>query len=251
MSDEPPPASGVASGAAPDAARIAANLAVVRERVEAATRAAGRPPGAVTLVVVTKSVGVDAVAAVLRAGARDLGENRAQELLAKAGDPALGGGPAFGDDGPGGAPVWHFIGRLQRNKVRALAPVVAWWHSVDRAELGAEIARHAPGARVYVQVNVAGEAQKGGCAPGDASAIVDGCRERGLVVEGLMTVPPAGSDPRPVFRALRAQCDTLGLEGCSMGMSGDFEVAISEGATVVRVGTSVFGARPDPPPARR
>jgi pyridoxal phosphate enzyme (YggS family) len=217
---------------------VADNLAAVRARIADAATHAGRDPDAVTLVVVTKSVGVEAIRDALDAGARDLGENRAQDLVPKAGE--LGDGPR-----------WHFIGRLQRNKVRAVAPYVALWQSVDRVEVAEEIARHAPGASVLVQVNVAGEVQKGGCPPDAVRALVDRGTELGLVVEGCMTVPPAMGDPTPHFVALRRLVDDLGLDTCSMGMSGDFEAAVAVGATMVRVGTAVFGPRPPAPAQRR
>jgi hypothetical protein len=219
---------------------VAERLAAVRARVAGAALASGRDADAVTLVVVTKEVALDDVRAAIAAGADDLGENRAQDLAAKA--------AALSADA---APRWHFIGRLQRNKVRSVASVVALWESVDRAELAAEIGRRAPGAEVLVQVNVAGEAQKGGCAPGEVNGLVDACRTHGCRVAGLMTVPPASGDPRPVFSRLRALTSDLGLEVCSMGMSGDYEAAISEGATMVRVGRAIFGPRPGPADARR
>jgi PLP dependent protein len=213
---------------------ISENLARVRARIDAAARGAGRDPEAVTLVAVTKTVPAPVVSEALDAGVCDLGENRAQELLPKATELARHQPPAR----------WHFIGRLQRNKVRALAPFVARWQSVDRDELVDEIARHAPGAPVLVQVNVAGEAQKGGCAPGDASGLVARCRDRGLAVDGLMTVPPLAGDPVPFFAHLRRMTEELGLTVCSMGMSGDFEQAIAAGSTMVRIGSAVFGERP-------
>jgi pyridoxal phosphate enzyme (YggS family) len=174
---------------------------------------------------------------VVAAGVPDVGENRAPELLEKA--PVVDGAR------------WHFVGTLQRNKVRALAPWIAYWHSVDRDALGAEIARRAPGARVLVEVNVAEEAQKSGCAPGEAPALVDALRDQGLRVEGLMTVPPAEGDPRRWFAALRELAAGLGLHELSMGMSGDFEIAVEEGATMVRVGRALFGERPVPTSAER
>ena len=221
---------------------VADSLAAVRARIDDAARDAGRDPDEVTLVVVTKSVAVDSIRAALTAGATDLGENRAQDLVAKA--RAL--------ETERLAPSrWHFIGRLQRNKVRALAPLVALWQSVDREEVATEIATRAPAARVLVQVNVAGEAQKGGCAPEDAPGLVARCRALGLEVEGLMTVPPEAADPTPIFRTLRRLTDDLGLATCSMGMSGDFERAIRAGATMVRVGSAVFGPRPADSDVRR
>ncbi len=217
---------------------IAENLALVRERVAAAARRTGRDPEAITLVVVTKTVGVDAIRAAIDAGAGDLGENRAQDLVPKA--RAVGDGPR-----------WHFIGQLQRNKVRSVAPYVALWQSVDRAELAETIARHAPGASVLVQVNVAGEVQKGGCPPDAVRELVEHCGGLGLAVEGCMTVPPLAGDPRPYFLTLREMVDDLGLRTCSMGMSGDFEAAVAAGSTMVRVGTAVFGPRPPESAPRR
>jgi pyridoxal phosphate enzyme (YggS family) len=209
------------------------NLAAVRARIAAAARDAGRSEADITLVAISKEMPADAVAAARACGQVDFGENRAQELVEKA--HALGSGT--------GAPVWHFVGRLQRNKVRALAPYVARWHSIDRIELGPELARRAPAVPAFVQVNLAGEAQKGGCRPEHAGALVDGLRDEGVAVDGLMTVPPAGADPRPHFAALRELGARLGVPELSMGMSGDFEVAIGEGATYVRVGNAVFGPR--------
>ncbi|HWS46407.1 MAG TPA: YggS family pyridoxal phosphate-dependent enzyme [Acidimicrobiia bacterium] len=222
-------------------AAVAEHLAEVRARIADAARASGRRSGDITLVVVTKGVEPDRIRAAVDAGAHDLGENRAQELLAKA--PALAGVEPV--------PRWHFIGRLQRNKVRSVAPYVALWQSVDREELAAEIGRRAPGATVLVQVNVAGEAQKGGCPPADAPGLVEACRRHGCAVDGLMTVPPARSDPRAVFDEVRELVERLGLPVCSMGMSGDYELAIAHGATMVRVGSAIFGPRREPPAARR
>jgi len=213
---------------------VSGNVDEVRDRIAAAAGRVGRDPASIRLVAATKSVPSARIAEALAAGVTDVGENRAQELLAKA--PELADG-ASGVD-------WHFVGALQRNKVRALAPWIALWQTVDRADLGAEIARRAPGARVLVEVNVAEEPQKAGCPPGDAGALVDALRELGLRVVGLMAVPPRADDPRPRFAALRALGQRLDLPELSMGMSGDFEVAVEEGATMVRVGRALFGARP-------
>jgi pyridoxal phosphate enzyme (YggS family) len=221
---------------------VADRLRSVRARVDAAARASGRSPEAVTLVVVTKEVGLEAVRDALEAGVTDLGENRAQELVPKA--EAIAGDAQY-------QPRWHFIGRLQRNKVRATAPHVALWQSIDREDVAREVARRVPGAAMLVQVNVAREPQKGGCEPAAVAALVDACRALGCRVEGLMTVPPAAGDPRPVFAALRRMTDDLGLFQCSMGMSSDFEVAIAEGATMVRIGSAIFGPRPGSGEARR
>jgi PLP dependent protein len=216
---------------------IATAVDEVRARIAAAARSAGREPDAVRLVAATKTVPADLVAEAVARGVRDVGENRAQELLAKA--DALTAAPV-----PVAPDVcWHFLGRLQRNKVRSLARSVTWWQSVDREALGVAIARHAPGARVLVEVNLAGEPQKGGCAPAEAGRLVDALRGLGLRVEGLMTIPPAGDDPRRWFAALRELGDDLGVDQLSMGMTDDYETAVQEGATMVRVGRAIFGAR--------
>lgn len=208
-------------------------VAAVRQRIERA----GGDPGRVRLVTVTKGFDVAVVRLALQASLVDLGENYAQELLAK--HEQLG-------SVAGSPPSWHFIGRLQRNKVAKLAPVVAVWQSVDRPALGGAIARHAPGAAVFAQVNVSGEAQKGGCPPADTASLVAGLRAEGLDVRGLMAVGATGSPEaaRSGFRLLRRATDELGLAECSMGMSNDLEVAVSEGSTMVRVGTALLGARP-------
>lgn len=206
----------------------------IRARIDAAARRAGRDPSAVTLVAATKTVPADRIAQALAAGVLDVGENRAQELLAKA--PALAGLTP--------PPRWHFLGPLQRNKVRALAPLVSCWQSLDRLALGDTIAHHAPGALVLVEVNLADEPQKAGCPPGDAPALVDALRDRGLTVAGLMTIPPHGDDPRPWFARLRDLAHTVDAPELSMGMSDDFEAAVEEGATLVRVGRALFGERP-------
>jgi len=213
----------------PDASAVSARVAEVRERIAAAARRAGRDADEVTLVAATKTVDLDRVRAVVDAGVADLGENRAQELLAKI---ELGAGVR-----------WHFLGRLQRNKVRALAPWVSCWQSVDRPELGAEVARRAPGASVLVEVNLGAEPQKGGCAPAALPGLIERLQHDGLLVSGLMTVPPHDGDPRAWFAALREHAGALGLPQLSMGMTDDFEVAIEEGATIVRVGRAFFGPR--------
>jgi pyridoxal phosphate enzyme (YggS family) len=219
----------------PDLSGLGPALDDVRERIAGAARRAARDPAAVTLVAASKTVPVERVAEAVELGVTDVGENRAQELVTKAGalarttkDPRVS---------------WHFLGRLQRNKVRNLAPLVTWWQTVDREELGSTIARHAPGARVLVEVNLGDEPQKGGCAPGDAGRLTDALRGMGLRVEGLMTIPPQHDEPRPWFAALRELAADVEVEHLSMGMTGDYEVAIEEGATMVRVGRALFGTR--------
>jgi PLP dependent protein len=218
---------------------IRERLDEVRTRIAAAAKRAGRDGAAVTLVAVSKTVEPELIAAAADAGQRVFGENRAQELVAHAG--ALGGREVR----------WDFIGRLQRNKVRSVASIVSLWQSVDRAELVEELARRTPGARMLVQVNLAEEPQKGGCAPGEVAGLVAAGRRAGLTVEGLMTVPPAEGDPRGCFSALREMAERLDLPQLSMGMSGDYEIAVEEGATIVRVGSAIFGPRPAAAGTRR
>jgi len=207
---------------------IAAQVGAIRQRIEAA----GGDPVQVRLLAVTKGHGVDAIEAALAAGVPDVGESYAQELLAKA-DAVE-------------APVhWHFIGGLQRNKVRSIAPFVRLWQSVDRLSLAGEIARHAPGAAVLVQVNVSGQEHQGGCPPERLASVVEGCTDLGLDVRGLMAIGPQGTDAevRSAFRRVRDLADRLGLPERSMGMTGDLEAAVAEGSTLVRIGTALFGPR--------
>lgn len=229
-------------------AAVAEQIARVRERIDAA---GGR---GVRLVAVTKGFPARAATAALAGGADACGESYAQELVAKVDeldlDPADLRDPAgrarWQEGRTGEAPCWHFIGNLQRNKVRHLAPWVSLWQSVDRASLGREIAKRAPGAAVLAQVNISGEPQKGGCEPEEAPVLVEALDGSGLQVVGLMGVAPLAEPgaARPGFRRLVALADELGLPERSMGMSGDLEVAVEEGATIVRVGTDLFGPRP-------
>lgn len=217
--------------AAPEPAIVAERVERLRERlVELA------PDRDVRVVAVTKGFDVGAPRAALAAGVTMLGENYAQELIAK--NDAL-------DVDERARVEWHFLGRLQRNKVRALAPIVAVWQSVDRTELIDEIARRAPGARVMIQANLSGEPQKGGAPLADVPALVERARALGLAVVGLMGVGAAG-DPRlsaEGFMALVDQADDLGLVERSIGMSDDLEAAVGAGSTMVRVGTGLFGPR--------
>lgn len=208
---------------------VAARLAALRARIERA----GGDPDAVTVVGVTKGFDASAVHVAVAAGLVDLGESYAQEMVEKV--TVL----------PAAAGVrWHWVGRLQRNKVRQVAAHVGLWHSVDRVELGAEIARRAPGAAVLVQVNTSGEGTKGGCEPGETAGLVADLRAEGLDVRGLMTVALRGPEGAATcFRTLRSLADDLGLPERSMGMSEDLEAAVAEGATLVRVGTALFGPR--------
>lgn len=233
MRDEPPGNENPTDATQTDAASaIADRVAEVRERIADAARRAGRTPTDIRLVAATKTQTVSNIAAVIAAGVVDVGENRAQELVAKA--PEL----AHLD------PIWHFIGRLQRNKINALVPWVQWWESIDRIELVDALASRHAAPRTLIEVNVAGESQKGGCSPEEADGLVEALVARGMSVAGLMMVAPVGEDPRPYFARLRALAGRLELAELSMGMSGDFEAAIGEGATIVRVGTGLFGPRP-------
>jgi PLP dependent protein len=217
---------------------IKANLDAVQETIAAACRRAGRAPGEVLLIAVTKTVDLERIQAAVAAGAVALGENRVQEAKEKV--TALG------------RPVpWHLIGSLQTNKARDAVLLFDWIHSVDRLELARELNRraHAAGRKVsgLLQVNLGDEPQKGGAAPGEVKALLDELRGLPhLEIRGLMTIPPQVPDAeaaRPYFRRLRELRDATGLEHLSMGMSADYAVAIEEGATMVRVGTSIFGPR--------
>jgi pyridoxal phosphate enzyme (YggS family) len=212
-----------------------ANLGRVQEAVARACARAGRSPDDVLLIAVSKTMDVERVRLAIAAGVAALGENRVQEAKEKI--EALG------------RPVpWHLIGSLQTNKARDAARLFDWIHSVDRLELAQELSRRAERVlNILLQVNLGDEPQKGGVAPAELK------RLHGLVaalpnlkVRGLMAIPPATLQPeqaRPFFRQLRELREQLGLEHCSMGMSADFEVAIEEGATMVRVGTAIFGPR--------
>jgi len=214
-----------------------APVSAIGERL-AAVRA--RIPARVTLVAVSKTQPAEAIREAYAAGQRDFGENYAQEWRDKA--AAL---PDLREL------VWHFIGALQTNKVKYLAGQVGWVHTVDRLALAQEISRRstARGAttRVLLEVNVGGEASKSGCAPAEVPALAQAVAQLpGIALRGLMCIPPAEGDPRPHFAALRGLRDGLGLDlpELSMGMSGDYEAAIAEGSTMVRVGTAIFGPRP-------
>jgi PLP dependent protein len=211
-----------------DPAHVVAAVARVRQRIADA----GGDDG-VAVLAVTKGFGADAVTAALAAGCSAIGENYAQELIAKR--EALSGAEV------------HFIGQLQTNKVRQVAGLVKVYETVDRPKLAAEIGRRQAGAGVLIQVDTAGETGKGGCRPDELDVLVEAVQAAGLELRGLMTVGPTDGGPeaaRPGFRRVRAEVDRRHLEVCSMGMSDDLEVAVQEGSTQVRVGTALFGARP-------
>lgn len=218
---------------APTPEVLTERLAEITERI----RAAGGTDE-ITIVGVTKTFPSSYIEAALAAGIVDLGENYGQELIDKARHAAAAGLE----------PRWHFIGGLQRNKVKKLAGHVWLWQTIDRAVLVDEVAKRDPGARILVQVNTTDEAQKSGCHPSEAAALVERGRELGLDVLGLMTIGPTGAagtagDPRPAFELLRDLAEACEVKELSMGMSADYELAVAEGATMVRIGSAVFGPR--------
>ena len=219
----------------------AERLASVLGRIRAAAERVGRDPNSVRLIGASKTVPAPVLVQAVRAGLADLGENRVQEAEAKA--PLL---RAELTDGAG--PVWHLIGHLQSNKARKAVALFDWIHSVDSPRLAEGLDRIAQelgrAPQVLIEVNTSGEASKEGVAPEDAAALIALVAGLGsLRLAGLMTIGPTGGDPRPAFRLLRRLRDAAGLDELSMGMSGDFEAAIEEGATMVRVGSALFGAR--------
>ncbi len=233
-------------------ADLAGRLQAVRERIRVAAHAAGRDPGGITLLAVSKSFPAESVLEAMRAGQRAFGENYVQEALAKMAslDALLaqrGGLPA---------PEWHFTGPVQSNKTRAIAGNFDWVHGIDRLRIAQRLSeardpQRAP-LQVCVQVNVGGEASKGGVAPEETEALAhEVARLPGMRLRGLMTVPRPTDDPagqRAQFRVLRQLRERLCAQGLaldtlSMGMSDDLEAAVAEGATLVRIGRAIFGGR--------
>ena len=213
------------------------SLQMITDRIAQATARAGRPPGSVQLIAVSKVQPDDRVRAVLAAGHRVFGENYVQEAQAK--------WPGFrAEFGPVQV---HMIGPLQTNKSKAAVELFDAIHTLDRDSLAEKLAKlaqsrgHSP--QVFVQVNTGSEPQKAGVLPDDVDPFVARCRAMDLAVAGLMCIPPEGEDSRPHFTQLAAMAARNGLTGLSMGMSGDFEAAIAAGATHVRVGSAIFGAR--------
>jgi PLP dependent protein len=214
---------------------------VVAERVEAVRRRielCGGDPEKVAIVAVTKGFSAAAVVAALGAGVADIGENYADELLHKA--AAVASAPATQIRAR-----WHYLGAIQRRKVRDLAGVVDCWHTVSRVVEGEAIARRAGAATVMVEVQATGIPGRNGCLPSEVGGLVGVLRGLGLDVRGLMAVGPPGPPElsRAAFRTTAHLAHELGLPDISMGMSGDLEVAVEEGATVVRVGRALFGER--------
>ena len=223
---------------------IATNLQAVRERIAKAARAAGREPGEIMLLAVSKTKPLADILCAAEAGQTAFGENYAQEGVDKmtvAVDRNLS---------------WHFIGPLQSNKTRLVAEHYAWVHSIERLKIAERLSAQRPAQlpplQVCVQVNVSGEASKSGCAPEEALALCQAISTMpGLSLRGLMAIPEASDDPaaqRAPFRQLREIADSIRAAGVpldtlSMGMSHDLEAAIAEGATIVRIGTAIFGER--------
>lgn len=225
---------------------VAENLKAVMDRIAAAAKRAGRDPASVRLVTVTKTVAPERIREAVAAGAVILGENRVQEAREKI-------------EALGAIASWHLIGRLQSNKAKYAVRLFDLIHSVDTIELARELDKHAAKTGkvqdVLVEVSIAGEASKAGMAVREAPALVrEAAKLRNISVKGLMTMPPYSEDPeasRPFFSVLRELSEVIAKENIpgvsmdelSMGMSGDFEVAVEEGATLVRVGTAIFGER--------
>jgi hypothetical protein len=233
---------------------IPANVKMIRERIGRCCERLGRDPADVTLVAVGKTFPAETVREVVHAGVGDIGENYVQELLQKRG--------ALGDE----AVRWHFIGHLQSNKARMVAPFAHLIHAVDSVGLARELDRRAGDAGrvldVLVEVNTTGEGSKFGVRPDNLETLVRSMRPfPNLRIAGLMTIGPFLPDPegsRPMFRLLRELRDGLAaidqenvtMRHLSMGMTGDFEVAIEEGSTMIRIGTAIFGRRIRPPRER-
>jgi len=212
-------------------------LTDILSRIARAETAAGRGAGAVTLIAVSKLQPADRVEAVLRLGHRTYGENYVQE--------AQGKWPAWRT--AFGAVELHLVGPLQTNKAKAAVELFDAIHSLDRPSLAEKLARLAQSRgqcpALFVQVNTGAEPQKAGVLPGDVDGFVALCRAMDLPLSGLMCIPPEGEDAGPHFATLAEQAARNGLAGLSMGMSSDFEAAIAAGATHVRVGSAIFGAR--------
>lgn len=226
---------------------VAGSLRSVKERIGEAAARAGRPAGGIKLVAVTKGVEPVRIVEAIKAGHLTFGENYAQEFRLK---------KEIIDRTTDENVEWHFIGRLQRNKVKYLIGEVGLIHSLDSLSVAREIEKKAAAAgievRVLIEVDTGGEETKGGVKAGELKGFLEGIKEfPSIEVRGLMTMPPYFDEPeriRPYFRALREMRDKLkaaypGLRELSMGMSGDFEAAVEEGATLVRVGSAIFGPR--------
>jgi PLP dependent protein len=216
---------------------IASRAESVRKRIERA----GGDPATVRIVAVTKGFSIDAVLSALAAGIGDIGENYADELVRKAATlekelPA----PA-----PPAMPWWHYLGVIQRRRVRGMAGIVGTWQTVSRTEEAEQIAQRVRAARVMIQIEATGLAGRNGCSISEAPVLASRCRALGLDLCGLMTIAPQGSpdSARAVFRTVASLAASMELDELSMGMTDDLELAVEAGATMVRVGRALFGER--------
>ncbi len=210
-----------------DPHEVALRVQQIREEV---ARASSTP---VAIIAVTKTFGHDAIRAAVAAHCNAVGENYAQEVLAKV------------EESPFGLPV-HFIGAIQSNKVRQLAPYISLWQGVDRESVISELGKRAPGAEILLQVNTTNEDTKSGVPPQEVEALLAAGVKAGLAVRGLMTIGPTSGDVRDAekaFLSLRSLADSLHLPECSMGMSDDYRVAVDCGSTMIRIGSRLFGPR--------
>ena len=210
-----------------DPHEVALRVQQIREEV---ARASSRP---VAIIAVTKTFGHDAIRAAVSAQCDAVGENYAQEVLAKV------------EESPVGLPI-HFIGAIQSNKVRQLAPYISLWQGVDRESVISEIGKRAPGAEILLQVNTTNEDSKSGVRPNDVESLLGAGVTAGLIVRGLMTIGPTSGDlgdAEKAFLSLRSLADSLHLPECSMGMSDDYRVAVACGSTMIRIGSRLFGPR--------
>jgi pyridoxal phosphate enzyme (YggS family) len=226
------------SGRSSKATVIDRNVHEIQRRIAVAAEKAGRSPSSITLIAVTKTVGADKIRQASAAGIRHFGESRVQESRAKI--------ELLSSLQP--QPIWHMVGHLQTNKAKLAADLFDFIHSVDSLKVAQAISTHASRyISVLIQVNLAGEETKSGFAPAEVGSAVAGISHLPKIeVKGLMTIAPYTRDPeevRPIFRELRGLRDSLGLEQLSMGMTDDFEVAVEEGATMVRIGRAIFGDR--------
>lgn len=217
-----------------DPEAVASNAEVIRQRIAEV----GADPDAIELIAVTKGFGAEAIIAARQAGFEVVGESYAQELIQK--------WPAVVAELGSDTPTVHFIGGLQKNKIRKLADIVGVWQSVDRSSVAAELAKRQPGATVFVQINVSGSAAQGGCPIQKGATFVEECRVLGLDVAGCMAIGPQGDDQtvRDGFDLAARFADEHALAIRSFGMTGDLEHAVTAGSTMVRIGTALFGARP-------
>lgn len=210
-----------------DPQEVALRVQQIRSEI---ARASSSP---VAIIAVTKTFGHDAIRAAVIAQCDAVGENYAQEVLAKVAEAPID------------LPV-HFIGAIQSNKVRQLAPYISLWQGVDRLSAISEIGKRAPGAEILLQVNTTNEDTKSGVAPAEVESLLAAGQDAGLVVRGLMTIGPTSGDiaeAEKAFLSLRSLADSLHLAECSMGMSGDYLVAVACGSTMIRIGSRLFGAR--------